>query len=252
MPAVHHVLWTAGWDSTYRVCDLVLRYGRTVQPYYLHDPGRPSARTELAATATLRAAIIAKDPAAVDRLLPLVLHSVLEVQRDDAITVRLQRLRQRASLGDQYDWLARFAAQHQLDGLELSIHADDKAHLFLEDRVQLEGHGADRGYRLVRPPAEPDLALFERFRFPVFDLTKLQMAEYAATHGFGDVMEGTWFCHVPMLRRTPCGYCAPCVTTRAEGLGRRVPTPHLLRHLSYRVRRKSFEVAGRLRATRAL
>ena len=41
------LLWTGGWDSTYRLLELLLVHGGTVQPYYLIDTHRRSLRLEL-------------------------------------------------------------------------------------------------------------------------------------------------------------------------------------------------------------
>lgn len=37
----HHLLWTGGWDSTFRVLQLLLCSRDAVQPHYIIDPERP-------------------------------------------------------------------------------------------------------------------------------------------------------------------------------------------------------------------
>ena len=42
-----NLLWTGGWDSTFRLLDLVLIKKKTVQPHYILDPDRLSTGMEL-------------------------------------------------------------------------------------------------------------------------------------------------------------------------------------------------------------
>jgi hypothetical protein len=41
------LLWTAGWDSTFRLCELVLVEERAVQPLYMYVPDRAGREIEL-------------------------------------------------------------------------------------------------------------------------------------------------------------------------------------------------------------
>jgi len=158
---------------------------------------------------------------------PPIVSGVNEIAADATTTARFERLRSRSHLGGQYDWLARFALQHGLDDLELAIHRDDKAAVFLQAHLVPDDApgpaGADPGFRLRPDPPDEDLRLFERFRFPVFDLTKRDMQRLARERGFAEVMELTWFCHLPRPDGKPCGRCNPCRYTAEEGLGWRIP-----------------------------
>ena len=44
---LHNVLWTSGWESTYRVVDLILNKKEEVQPYYILDNKRVSSKVEI-------------------------------------------------------------------------------------------------------------------------------------------------------------------------------------------------------------
>ena len=224
------LLWTAGWDSTFRLLDALLVRGKPVHPYYLTDPGRPSTPFELRAMEQIAAAVKANFPLAAPRLAAPVVRSVADLLPDATITGRFERLRARSHLGGQYDWLARFALQHQLADLELSIHRDDRAAEFLQAHVVREDGGGDPYYRLRDDPGDDDLRIFERFRFPVFDKTKRDMERAARERGFAGLMELTWFCHVPAPDGLPCGRCNPCRYTMDEGLARRIPLRTRLRN----------------------
>lgn len=217
------LLWTAGWDSTYRLMTALLVRRKGVQPYYLTDPGRPSTPFELRAMEHIAAAVARKDPRAAAMLRRPIVSSLVELRPDAEVTARFERLRARSHLGGQYDWLARFAVQNALEDLELSIHQDDRAAMFLQPHVVREEGGGDPYFRLRDDPPDPDLLIFRRFRFPVFDKTKRDMERDARQQGFADVMEMTWFCHIPTADGQPCGRCNPCRYTMEEGLARRIP-----------------------------
>ena len=70
------MLWTAGWDSTFRVADLLVNGTAVVQPWYAVDPYRRSTATELATQDVIRAHLAELDPAAARRLLPVTLVEV--------------------------------------------------------------------------------------------------------------------------------------------------------------------------------
>jgi hypothetical protein len=224
------LLWTAGWDSTFRLLVALLVRRRPVQPYYLIDPDRPSTPDELHAMQRITQAVADRYPRGAALLRSPVIAKVTDLHPDPEITERFRRLRSRSHLGGQYDWLARFAKQQGLSDLELAIHRDDRAHAFLGPYVVRDECGGDPCYRLRDDPADPDLRLFERFRFPVFDMTKRAMQRAAREAGFDQVMELTWFCHVPTADGRPCGKCNPCRYTIEEGLGRRVPLHGRLRY----------------------
>lgn len=219
--ALIHLLWTGGWDSTYRLLHLLVVARKPVQPYYLIDPTRRSTDKELDTRRRIRSAVLQRFPHASALLLPSIMHDVSELPHNPASVKLLEGLRTRGWLGEQYVWLADFAALRGLTRLELSINLEDRPRQRLaHDAEPLESDPTI--YRLVDQPEDPNLELFRRFRFPIFNISKREMARRAAEAGFGDLMEMTWFCHTPRGGK-PCGTCAPCRDIVGEGLGRRLP-----------------------------
>lgn len=222
------LLWTGGWDSTFRVLSLVLEQGATVQPWYVLDEERASTGTEIDTMLALRAAVAEQAPRGA--ILPTRYREKADIPPDAEATARFRRLTTRVPMGPQYRWLAWLAAAENLDGLELSVHREDRAHAALEPYVEPYATPVGASYRLVANPEEPDAELFRPFRFPLLDWTKPAMQEHAARAGYADLLERTWFCHSP-VRGRPCGLCGPCGFAIDEGVGRRVP-------LRRRVRRR--------------
>lgn len=230
-PGSVDVLWTGGWDSTFRVLSLVLTEKASVQPHYIIDLERPSSLRELAAIAGIRKSLALFNSRAGQRIKPTTITCITDIPADPGITQSYQRLKARAHLGSQYDWLARYARFRQLSQLELSVHVDDKAYFFLEGRVA-PAQAGQWALNTADVLANEDLHIFANFRFPLLLLTKEQMRQRAMEQGFITLLEKTWFCFTPRAGQ-PCGLCNPCCYSIEEGMSYRLPR---ISRLRYRLR----------------
>lgn len=226
MTEMHNVLWTGGWDSSYRVLDLVLVQKKQVQPWYIASLlGRVSTPQELRAMDEIRAELEKRDPDAAARILPTITVRDKDISVDPEVAAKLKSLQRQQHLGDQYGPLASFAKQKGIK-LELSVV-----------KGGLRGLLCDRFYTTpsgdieVSAELHEDLYLFSYFRYPLSGLTKMDMRAEAEKHGFRDLLELTWFCHLP-LRQKPCGICQPCQYARQGGMSWRVPGPTLTRQVA--------------------
>jgi hypothetical protein len=222
-----NLLWTSGWDSTYRLLELILVQKRRVQPYYLIDRGRGSLQVEIKTMEKLRKLILKKDQGAADLLLPTIFQEINEIKPNKNISKQYQNLLKIGHLGSQYEWLALFAAEKNLNDLELCV--DTVLSGFFPPNIKScfikEAEGENNNFynfRLQDNPPNPDLKLFSYYRFPIHDLGKLGTEKLAKKYGFLDIMENTWFCHTPKFN-SPCGTCSPCRQALKLGLGRRIP-----------------------------
>lgn len=209
----HHVLWTGGWDSTYRVLELALVQGERVQPHYLIDPERASTPYELAAMKAIRSAALDRGAVITE----------VDVGRVDAVSLSAEAeaahrdLVERFQIGSQHLWLAEYARQRQIGELELCIHRDDRAYAAVASARDTMPLGS------IEVPESQLMPLLDIFSFPILDLTKPVMRERSVAYGFDDLMELTWFCHAPTRSGRPCGFCNPCRWTMQEGLAYRLP-----------------------------
>ncbi|HYG40835.1 MAG TPA: hypothetical protein VD908_19560 [Cytophagales bacterium] len=222
------LLWTGGWDSTFRLLDLLLVKKRAVQPYYIISRSRQSCEMEIKTMEKIRNLIFKKNPETRKMLLPLITKERNSIAISKDITEKYNRLFSITYLGDQYVYLASFAEGSHIDDLELAIHRDDQAHKFIEDYVVEEKDY----FRLKDLPYQSDLTLFKYFRFPILNYTKLDMEQLALKHDFLDIMNQTWFCHSP-IHGQPCGVCNPCRTTSEEGMQRRLPFRGRIRYFTH-------------------
>lgn len=226
MAAPTPLLWTGGWDSTFRLLSLLLREQREVQPYYVIDSlhYRPAVPAEREAMRSIRQTLLKRHPEAAVRLADTVECRLADIDADTETMRYYERCLAIGFIGGQYEWLARYCRQHDIEGMELSIHRDDKARELLAELI-----GPSRDRLDPRFAGDCRYELFKSFRFPLFDMTKRQMQAEARAGGFEDLMRLTWFCHKPRHGQ-PCGTCNPCIYTIEEGLGERVPLSGRLRY----------------------
>jgi hypothetical protein len=238
---IHHIFWTAGFDSTFRLTQLLLTDERPVQPIYVIDLDRQSTLLEMRRMVQLRYEIqkLAQNPNCLLPTKPLI--------RDDfPIATDIQsaftELASKTHIGSQYQWLAQIGRDLALpdgkiemcmprheppSGLQLAIFEDPHAQI-----PELR-------------PGVPD-TIFRYFSFPTLHLTKSEMLAASRELGFEHIVRQTWFCHNPIGGR-PCGCCNPCMIAKRERQGityatfgtQRVFMRRLGRYLTRRFARRS-------------
>ena len=231
------ILWTGGWDSTFRVLYSALVDGKRVEPYYIVDTGRPSSLHELQAISEIRRVLKTSNKEAYERISSPQISLRNDIPENMEITNSWRHLKQRLDLARQYDWLARFAKSRSLTTLEIGVEksdSDDGVYPFLKENVERTPSGSFR----IKQGAAGDATLFARFEFPLFDHSKTQMRGIAKQQGFLEILEKSWFCHEPINGR-PCGMCNPCVSVVAEGMGYRLTKRALFRYYLVQFVRKS-------------
>ncbi len=228
--SVRKLLWTGGWDSTFRLLQLVVEKGETILPVYIIDTERASTMTEIKTMDKIRDKIVELFPETAGRILPTVFFSIHDIAPAPEITDKFNNLKKQAHIGQQYEWLARYAKQHNINDLELSIHVDDHAYKFIRNFVEKDTTHQQDFYSLAAgtPDTNP-LSLFKVFRFPLLEWSKVKMKEQALKTGTFDIMNMTWFCHKP-IDGQPCGLCNPCKYSIEEGMEFRFPQAALMRH----------------------
>ncbi len=221
-----HLLWTGGWDSTFRLLDLLLMKKKTVQPYYL-ILGRPSGDIEIRTMETIRHRLFSTFAKTQELLRPTIIRNKDECRTDERIKTSFTELgKQVPGLGRQFVPLATFANTIDNDRLEMCIEKDSDGSLYnlLKRSVYSSGTIDDSLFRLKDDlKCTPLYSILGHFTFPVLELTKLDMETIAKREGFYEFLELTWFCHTPEADGTPCGLCYPCINAVKMGLGRRLP-----------------------------
>lgn len=229
---VVNVLWTGGYDSSFRMVQLS-KIGVVIQPYYLSD-NRRSEKNELNAIAQITADI-KKNPQTKCTILPLIVSNTSDVKPNAEITKSFRKLRKVGRIGTQYDWLARFSEEHSLQGLELGIEKAASCQVVtifnkFNAKLELVNDGDVAYYQIDGDQSHPDIVkVFGQFHYPLLNMTKIDMlAEYKRL-GFEDTVTKTWFCFNP-INNKPCGLCNPCRSALSEGMEFRFPKSSLIRN----------------------
>lgn len=225
-----NILWTGGFDSTFRVCQLSLLEVE-IQPYYI-SLRKKSEPYELTAISNITRFINA-NKAKKCNLLPLKIINFEEIRQDKQISYSYKVLHKEFEIGYQYDFLARFALQNDLI-LEIGFEADpdgrahaifDKYAVLKESSLALSGGGSIEYCEMDHDQSSEDcLNIFGRYRFglPQFKMTKLETLELYKEIRYEIVIPLTWFCSYPVIGR-PCGLCHPCEAVMKANMGFRLP-----------------------------
>ena len=209
-PKIRYILWTSGWDSTFRVLYSILVDKVMVKPVYILDPERLSFPNELSSIAIIRRKLVKKNARAINLLLDLEVLVKPEESDKEYEKYKTELRSLPCSLGDQYIWLALLLNKFKDRKFELCVmYKDDpKMEYFNQYMQEVDG------IKTLSASAPANLQhLFACFNFPVLNQSKMDFYQIAAAHDFLDLMELTWFCHSPVFNQ-PCGICVPCKDAR--------------------------------------
>lgn len=230
------LLWTGGWDSTFRLLYLIFIKKKIVRPHYIIDSDRKSLRMELKAISEILKMISAKSSTAFKLVLPIQYSDLNFIQANINISDSYKKVFDLAPIGIQYDWLARYCEEKNIMGMELSVEkGDNKLNNFiipLFKELQEDASG-DTNYRIDENKSSFEYDLFKYFTFPIIELSRTDMEIIAKKECFIDIMEKTWFCHRPTNKQKPCGVCYPCITAIEEKQIWRFPLQSRIRYYLY-------------------
>lgn len=220
----YYVCWTGGYDSTFRVCQLI-HAGRRVQPIYLgmddvddeknklFSVQRKNKKSELQAMKHIRRSLEVLYPDAQYLLLPTLYINELVKPISEIKTCA-------SYLYSKLGWFTRNINQYErilqiayrsAEPLEICIVNDDG----LSNSIKSFVTGVGDNCRLTDklPDKYKCACIFGMVRFPVIHLTKDDMLDIATKEGYQHVLAHSWSCWTPVLVNgifVPCGQCDMC------------------------------------------
>lgn len=225
------IFWTGGYDSTFRIVQLS-RCNADIQPIYISD-NRKCEANELKAIEDITR-MLKEHPGTIATFRPLKFVSKAERENDKEFNEAYLRISSKDYVGSQYVWLGCYAQKN--DGIEMSIHRDDKAINIIQKygRLKKVTDEVIGDYYVIDEHNSPAdiVKLWGFLRFPLVDYTKLQMKEFYNREGYDEIANATWFCHTPRNGK-PCGTCAPCRYTINEGLKERFTSGAIIRYYCF-------------------
>ena len=223
------ILWTGGWDSTFRLLQLC-QYEVEIQPIYIIDRVRGSMEIEIRQMRKI--AEIAKERFSAP-ILDIQFYEkewILENCKDAEISAAFSYLSKTYSIGAQYEWFALLCKHLGNVKMESAILHHEPNPGKLETLMEQEGilspieHDflPDRYCVLPKQDNKNAFLVFGNLILPVIKLTKADEQRIAEENDRIDIMKLSWFCHFP-IKGEPCGICNPCRDAIAEGMDWRMP-----------------------------
>jgi len=218
------VLWTGGWDSTFRVIQL-LSQGNDVKPHYICDPGRASTPLEISAMHRI-SDLLQSNFELKGTLLPISIVDFSDFEKYMDIELAYFEIIKKHYIGEQYKWIADYCRWRKISSIDISIISVPSDRFFQNNFHRKE---------------YPFSVLFRNLDFPIINWSKSDIKNWCIENGFLSVIEESWFCHSPTRSGKSCGTCSPCIVALEEGMGYRLPTTAKIRyHLRVLPRVKSF------------
>ena len=221
-----HLLWSGGWDGTFRLLQLA-EAGAEIHPYYVTDPRRESHEYEKHAMEKIIAAARERFDAKICEITFYDKDWILENCADEKISSAFRTLRERYHVGLQYEWFA-LLTKHL--GLKMEAGIVNQYHGKVEQAIDNEGmlvpieNDILPGRYCILPKEGNDLAstLFGNLILPIIRYTKKDEERIAREKDWISIMEMSWFCHTP-IDGQPCGLCGPCDDAMNTGMEWRMP-----------------------------
>lgn len=218
---ITYTFWTGGFDSTFRICELVMVQKKVVQPVYVSavidnveesSTRRQSHRQELACMQRIRDMLPEE---ARRRLLPLL--NIREVKLDDDIKMSMNSLYRKKKMRRpvcQYGALAQVTRDLRRP-IEVAVeYAPGNSMLYHCVQDSLDCGEIQRGSGIVahiQPRNDPDVHIFQHFVFPTISYSKEDMLKIARENRFDYILHSTWSCWYPREDGSPCRKCIMCL-----------------------------------------
>ena len=228
-----NLLWTGGWDSTFRIIELSLQ-DVTIQPIYCIDRSRQSYEKEISSMKEILFEL-KKKPKTKAVINDIAFVDINDIPENPEITMAFSRICDKVKLGGQYEWIARLAAQYPM--LEIGVEKPSGEYSGIVTAVKNEGDFIYNGetYVVDSTTSSNDIILvFGEMSFPIVNTTEREMLEYIREVGYENIMTKIWFCHNP-IEEQPCGFCRPCQQKMECGMGWLLPKAAQQRYRVYQV-----------------
>lgn len=241
------ILWTGGWDSTFRMIELS-RKNVVIQPIYVLDSERKSTDNELKAMDKIIQDLNKRDETKA-KINAIKIIKKEDIPENKEITDAYKIINARTRLGSQHDWLARLAVEYK--GIEIGTDAGtpDTSHiiqainefgkLVIEDGI---------GYMDKEKSSNEGRLVLGNFRYPIIEKTEKQMLNIIKEEKYEEIMKHIWFCHSP-INGKPCGICHPCCVKIESGMEFLLPQEAIKR---YRKSKKLEKIFGESMANRII
>lgn len=236
-----NILWTGGWDSTFRLCQLSRMSNIEVQPVYFLSVQGYSDRTnwlkEIKAQNTILP-MLQQMQATKARILNPIRLTDKDLPQDPVFDNTFKKWENTGKLPGQLRFLSKLPMlfpklEYCIEGPTLKRRQQGftigKTQAFLEEHG-FRFHFRPDGYAdMDTSQADPELRiLWGGFTFPILGITEMDMVPIIRSWGYEDLFKHTWTCD--HNGDEPCGICHNCETKWASGLKNFFPPSAVRNH----------------------
>jgi len=206
----YNILWTGGWDSSYRMVELS-RKKIIIQPLYVYGEGRISEKYEIKAMKEILKKLATKSQTK-STILPIEFIHFDSIKQKKNISDAYNNIAREIYIGGQYEWLPCLAIEYP--NLEIGIEKAPPKQSGAINAIQNYGRmnydkEYDTYYLDIENSTKDLTLLFNNLSFPIIDKDGEDMKKNIVLWGYEDVMENVWMCFTPIFGK-PCGTCNPC------------------------------------------
>ena len=221
-----YILWTGGYDSTFRICQALIDEKKIVQPIYISDiidnlpkninERRHSQKNEYQAMEKIRKEIYKSFPYTQKTFLPLI--DIKKINIDQNIQYHMNILKKQKRVRRstcQYGAIAQLCK---------NMNQNINTKKYIEISVEKEPHGSIM-YNTIHKKVnciqnkcylknnlaieDQSLKIFKYLIFSTLNYTKKDMLNISEKGGYKHIMQLTWSCWYPKNNK-PCGRCIMC------------------------------------------
>ena len=249
-----NLLWTGGWDSTFRLCQLSFKAVEVQPVYFIFNDAddRTNCKKEIEAQ---------------EKILPLlrqkphtqaIIHAPIrltknDLPQDEAFDAAFETWRESGKIPGQLHLIGKLPLlypnlEYCMEGPTLKRrkagYKIGKTHQFLLEHGFRIKFNADGSTVMNTEHADPGLRLlFGRFTYPILGITETDMLPMIRQWGYEDIFKKTWTCDFG--GDEPCGVCHNCETKWASGLAHFFDdTPNAIRNHAIKLHLESLEKKG--------
>lgn len=213
-----YIFWTGGYDSTFRLSQLLIRYKKKVQPIYISDPNldnatnqktkRRNVKQELYAMKKIRDMLIKKFPYIDTQKLLMPLIIIKDSRYDDEIKKNMVLLNKKKYVRRsqcQYGGMAQVCKN-----IEQKVEVCAEVGGFFQKKLKHKIY-CDNNNCYLHNFSDSDrcLSVFNKFLLPVINYTKENMYKESIEYNFNSILDQTWSCWYPRNNK-PCNRCDMC------------------------------------------
>ena len=211
-----YLFWTGGYDSTFRLCQLLIIYKKKVLPIYLigdnlddsdrkNSYKRKNVNKELEAMKIIRKKLYTKYPFTKNLLKPTLILRNVKINSKVKSNMNKLYLKKKISRPvTQYGSMAQVTYDLNKN---IEVCSERSSHSvmckLLYGIEYCSGKVNNKKYLEV-------VEIFRKFKFPIGSYTKKDMLNESIKYGFIDILNLTWSCWFPNSKSEPCNNCPMC------------------------------------------